>query len=93
MRRSFSTKVVRFRCSNEAARFVLDRMRAPDGRLRHMFMEGEASIPAYLDDYAFLIRGLVEVYETGFDPHYLERARDLVRIAAAERTGRWLYPP
>ncbi|HSA94617.1 MAG TPA: thioredoxin domain-containing protein, partial [Acidobacteriota bacterium] len=70
--------------AEKAARFVLDRMRAPDGRLRHMFMEGEASIPAYLDDYAFLIRGLVEVYETGFDPHYLEGARDLVRIAAAD---------
>jgi uncharacterized protein YyaL (SSP411 family) len=64
-----------------AARFVLEKMRGPEGRLLHAFMEGEARIPAYLDDYAFLIRGLIEVYEAGFDPSFLERAIELTNVA------------
>jgi uncharacterized protein len=64
-----------------AARFVLEKMRGPGGRLLHALVEGEARIPAYLDDYAFLIRGLIEVYEAGFDPLYLERAIELMNVA------------
>ena len=64
-----------------AARFVLEKMRGPRGRLLHAFVDGEARIPAYLDDYAFLIRGLIEVYEAGFDPFYLERAIELMEAA------------
>ncbi len=63
-----------------AARFVLEKMRGPEGRLLHAFMEGEARIPAYLDDYAFLIKGLIEVYEAGLDPFYLERAIELTNV-------------
>ena len=74
-----------------AARFVLEKMRGPDGRLLHSYAAGEARIPAYLDDYAFLIGGLVEVYEAGFDPTYLERAIELTNVAkedfADEREG------
>lgn len=64
-----------------AARFVLEKMRARGDRLLHVFMEGEARIPAYLDDYAFVIAGLIEIYEAGYDPHYMERALDLMRVA------------
>ncbi len=70
--------------AERAARLVLDKMRSPDGRLLHMFMESEAGVPAYLDDYAFLIRGLVEVYQAGYDPVYLERALELMKIAAED---------
>ncbi len=64
-----------------AVRFVLEKMRGPEGRLLHSYADGEARIPAYLDDYAFLIGGLLEVYEAGFDPSYLERAIELTNIA------------
>jgi uncharacterized protein YyaL (SSP411 family) len=77
--------------ASRAARFVLEGMRLPDGRLLHAFTDGEARIPAYLDDYAFLVAGLLEVYEADFDPLFLESALDLVRIAiedfADERHG------
>lgn len=45
-----------------------------DGRLLHRFRAGEAAIPAFLDDYAFMIWGLLELYETTLDPEYLEKA-------------------
>jgi uncharacterized protein len=70
--------------AERAARFVLEKMGAPDGRLFHMFMEGEARVPAYFDDYAFLVRGLVEVYEAGYDPFYLERALELMKLATGD---------
>ena len=70
--------------AEQAARFVLDRMRGAEGRLRHAFMEGEARIPAFLDDYAFVIKGLIELYEAGFEPRYLESAREFADIVMAD---------
>jgi uncharacterized protein YyaL (SSP411 family) len=70
--------------ASRAARFVLDGLRLPDGRLRHAFMDGEARIAAFLDDYAFLISGLIEVYEADFNPFFLESALDLMKIAIAD---------
>jgi len=68
------------RAAERAAGFVLERMRAPDGRLLHVFAEGEARVPAFLDDHAFLIKGLLGLYEAGFDPFYLEKALELARV-------------
>jgi uncharacterized protein len=55
----------------EAARaaigFIRARMWTADGRLLHRFCKGEAAMTAGLDDYAFLIWGLIEAYEAGFD--------------------------
>jgi uncharacterized protein YyaL (SSP411 family) len=67
------------RAAGRAANFVLERMHAPDGRLLHMFADGEARIPAFLDDHAFLIRGFLGLYEAGFDPGHLEKALELAR--------------
>jgi len=69
------------RAAGKAADFVLGKMCAPDGRLLHMFADGEARIPAFLDDYAFLVKGLVGLYEAGFDPVHLEKALEVARQA------------
>ena len=57
-----------------AMHFILDRLRLPDGGLLHRYCDGEAAIPAFADDYAFVIRALIELYETSFDPAWLEEA-------------------
>jgi uncharacterized protein YyaL (SSP411 family) len=49
----------------------------PGGKLHHRYAEGEAAVPAFLDDYAFLIWGLIELYETGFEPDSLAWALHL----------------
>jgi len=67
-----------------AADFCLDRMRGPDGRLLRSWRGGAAHIAAYLEDYAFLGDGLLDLYEAGGDIRYLEEARGLAERIAAE---------
>jgi hypothetical protein len=63
-----------------AGAFILDNLRRPDGRLLHRYRDGVAGIPANLDDYAFLVWGLIELYEAGYDPRHLETALDLTEL-------------
>ncbi|HOA70194.1 MAG TPA: thioredoxin domain-containing protein [Methanosarcina thermophila] len=57
-----------------AADFILSRLYSPDKRLLHRYREGEAGIPGTADDYAFLINGLLDLYEAGFELRYLKAA-------------------
>ena len=66
------------RSARDAATFVLDRL-IVDGRLRVTWRAGEARLNAYLDDHAFLARGLVDLYETTFERRWLDAAAELGR--------------
>ncbi|MDW8052625.1 MAG: DUF255 domain-containing protein [Armatimonadota bacterium] len=58
----------------EAAEFLWERMRDANGRLLHRYRDGDASIPAYLSDYAFFGLGLMELYSLTLEPKWLERS-------------------
>ena len=60
--------------AERAVGFILGTMRDGDGRLLHRYRDGEAAILANVDDYAFLIWGLLELYEATFDVDYLREA-------------------
>lgn len=60
--------------ARKAADFVLTTMRTPVGRLLHRYRDGEAAIAAVVDDYAFFIWGLLELYEATFRVEYLKTA-------------------
>ncbi|OKP99311.1 thioredoxin domain-containing protein [Paenibacillus sp. P46E] len=60
-----------------AADFIWDKLRRDDGRLLARYRDGESAIPAYLDDYTFMIWGLTELYEATGQSVYLERALTL----------------
>jgi len=60
-----------------AADFILENMRKPDGRLWHRYRDGQAGVQANLDDYAFLVWGLIELYEAIFNARHLEVAIEL----------------
>ena len=60
-----------------AMHFILTRMRNDDGDLLHRYRDGDAAIPGFADDYAFIIHALIELYETTFDEHYLATALKL----------------
>jgi len=63
--------------AERAARFLLENLRTPEGRLLHRYREGDAGVPAHLEDYAYLVWGLLELYESTFDTDYLIAAREL----------------
>ncbi len=63
--------------AREAVDFFMKRMRQPDGRLFHRYRDGEAGITANLDDYAFFVWGLIELYEATFETGYLKWAIEL----------------
>ncbi|MGD8718265.1 MAG: thioredoxin domain-containing protein [Candidatus Zixiibacteriota bacterium] len=63
--------------ARRAADFVLRRMRDREGRLYHSRRESGDGVPAFLDDYAFLTWGLIELYEATFEVSYLASALDL----------------
>lgn len=60
--------------AGNAAGFILGNLKRSDGRLLRRYRQGEAAHPGYLDDYAFLIWGLIELYEATFKISCLEEA-------------------
>lgn len=60
----------------KAANFFLEKMREQD-ILFHRFVKGERAIEGFLDDYAFLVWGLIEIYEASFEEKYLTAALEL----------------
>lgn len=54
--------------------FITKHLVREDGRLLARYREGEAAYPGYVDDYAFLVWGLLELYEASFKEKYLELA-------------------
>jgi hypothetical protein len=74
--------------AEHAAEFVLREMKDDSGLLRSWRKVGEraeAKIPAFLEDYAFLIHGLLELHRAGRDARgrYLEEAIRLTDEAEA----------
>jgi uncharacterized protein YyaL (SSP411 family) len=61
--------------------FLLDELSAQDGRLFRTWRSGRASIPAYLEDYADVAHGLIELHVATGDLRWLEEANRLARLA------------
>jgi len=61
--------------AQKSAAFIQKHLRREDGRLLARYRDGHAAYPGYVDDYAFLIWGLLEVYEASFEKAYLELAQ------------------
>jgi uncharacterized protein YyaL (SSP411 family) len=65
--------------AGRAADFLLANLRDDDDRLLHRYRSGEAAITATAADYAYLVWGLLELYEAGLEPRYLEEATRVTR--------------
>jgi uncharacterized protein YyaL (SSP411 family) len=65
--------------ADKAVGFVLKKMKEEKGILYHRYAKGERAIEGFLDDYAFLAWGLVEVYEACLEEGYLRSALELTK--------------
>jgi len=63
-----------------AARFCLSRLMTDAGRLRRRFRDGDIRYEGCLDDYAFFVWGLIELYEASFDAGFLRQAVALTDV-------------
>lgn len=63
--------------AEKAIHFIMNRLVREDGRLLARYRDGEAKYEGYIDDYAFLVWGLLELYEATFEPEYIELALEL----------------
>ena len=77
--------------ARKAADFLLKELRRKDGRLLHRYREGEAALPGYVDDYGFLVWGLIDLYEATFEARYLQEALtfsdDMLKLFWDEKEG------
>ncbi|HBX22586.1 MAG TPA: thioredoxin domain-containing protein [Desulfotomaculum sp.] len=64
--------------AQKAEAFIRGKLIRADRRLLARYRDGEAAYEAYLDDYAFMTWGLIELYRATFKPEYLVRAVELV---------------
>jgi len=66
--------------ARRAAAFILSEMTDGSGRLYHRYRDGELAVKAQASDYAFLILGLLSLYQTTFEVAIAEKARTLQEI-------------
>jgi hypothetical protein len=57
--------------------FLLKNIQAKSGGIYRNYKNGESTIPAFLDDYAFLINTLINYYQVTFDESYLQKANNI----------------
>jgi len=60
--------------ATEGVKFVRKHLLAPDGRLMRGCYAGESAIPGFLEDYAFFVSGLIEMYGATLEAEYLHDA-------------------
>jgi hypothetical protein len=68
--------------ARRTAAFLVTTMR-PGGTLKRSYAAGAAYQDAFLDDYAFLASGLLDLYEATFDARWLREAIDLHAVLTA----------
>lgn len=68
------------KAAERAMGFVLGKLCKEDGRLFKRYRDGEASLVAHVDDYAFIIWALIELYESSFKVEYLKEALRLNEV-------------
>ncbi len=70
--------------AEKSAQFILKNLTDEKGRLKKRYRNGNSGLDAHLDDYAFFVWGLLELYEATFNIHYLQKAIQLSETMVAE---------
>ena len=66
--------------AERAAKFIEKNLRDKKERLMKRYRLGKAGLSPHLDDYSFMVWGLLNLYEATFDTEYLARAIKLTDI-------------
>ncbi len=66
--------------ARECTDFILAEMKTPDGGLYRTWKNGQAKIPAFLDDYSLFITALIDLFMVDGDEKYLNEAANLLAL-------------
>ena len=75
------------RAAERAAERVLVVLRDEEGELLHRYRAGSADIEAFLDDHAFLALAMLDLFESTFDPRWVDEASRLAASMHARFSG------
>ena len=62
------------KAARKAADFILQNLTQDNGRLLKRYRKGKAGLPAHINDYAFMVWGLIELYQATYELKYLKDA-------------------
>lgn len=83
------------RTAEKAATFVMTTMRDQQGRLLHTHTAGQSKLNAYLDDYAFVIDGLLALHDATKEAKWLRAARllqdDQLKLFRDDTAGAFFF--
>lgn len=65
--------------ATKAADFILKEMKTSEGKIYHRYAKGEKAVNGFLDDYTYLVYGLIELYESSFEEKYLQSSIELTK--------------
>lgn len=85
-----------FEYAKKAVEFIFNNLIDENGRLLARYRDEDSRHKAYLDDYAFLCFGLIELYESSYDIEFLNKAieinKDMINLFwDNEKDGFFLY--
>ena len=72
------------KAAEKSAQFILKNLTDEKDRLKKRYRNGNSGLEAHLDDYAFMVWGLLELYEATFNVSYLSKAIELSETMVAE---------
>ena len=79
----------------KAALFILDTLRKPDGELWHTYTAGVVKQDAYLDDYAFFVKGLLTLHRATGEEQWFNAAKMLtdtmIQLFSDDKNGGFYY--
>jgi len=82
------------KAAQHSAEFIL-RTLYKDGRLRRFYRGGQVVGQAFLDDYAFMVLGLLDLYEATFDARWLREAdrltEEMIELFADNERGGFFF--
>ena len=74
--------------AEQAAQFSLKYLRTADGQLMRTYRDGVPKYNGYLDDYAFLVRGLLSLHRATGEGSWLDEAKVAYRYNEPAILGR-----
>jgi len=67
--------------AKSGADFISEYLTDKSGKLLHRYRDGDSSISGNIDDYAFYIQALLDLYETSFSIDNLDEAKYMIDLA------------